>query len=179
MSTKKDAVRHLQLINDDWLGHADHLRHACRGILLHDGKILLIYEANNDKYIIPGGGVEGGESHAVTLEREVREETGLLVIPESIEEIGEILELREDVFSKGVKYVCHSYFYFCDVEERTVETQMTESEIAKGFHPVWEYPEVICRANDAIQKERWQKRDTEFIRMLLDGRVKRRGQNNR
>ena len=58
MSTKKDAVRHLQLINDDWLGHADHLRHACRGILLHDGKILLIYEANNDKYIIPGGGYD-------------------------------------------------------------------------------------------------------------------------
>ena len=23
MSTKKDAVRHLQLINDDWLGHAE------------------------------------------------------------------------------------------------------------------------------------------------------------
>ena len=88
--------------------------------------------------------------------------------------IGEILEIRQDVFNKGVKYVCHSYFYFCDVEERTVDTCMTQSEIDKGFEPVWEYPEVICRRNDAIQRQPWQKRDTEFVRMLLDGRVKKR-----
>lgn len=171
-----------QLLTLDLKDYTDDMpifeKHTVRAVILRDGRMSMQLSGKGE-YKIPGGGVEGGESHAVTLEREVREETGLLVIPESIEEIGEILELREDVFSKGVKYVCHSYFYFCDVEERTVETQMTESEIAKGFHPVWEYPEVMCRANDAIQKERWQKRDTEFIRMLLDGRVKRRGQNNR
>ena len=145
-------------------------KHTVRAIILRDGKLSMQLSSSGE-YKIPGGGVEGDESHAVTLEREVMEEMGLLVIPESMEEIGEILELRQDVFDKGVKYVCHSYFYFCDVQERTVATHMTASEIAKGFHPVWEYPEVICRVNDAIQTEPWQKRDTEFIRMLLDGRV--------
>lgn len=147
-------------------------KHTVRAIILRDGKLSMQLSSSGE-YKIPGGGVEGDESHAVTLEREVMEEMGLLVIPESMEEIGEILELRQDVFDKGVKYVCHSYFYFCDVQERTVATHMTASEIAKGFHPVWEYPEVICRVNDAIQTEPWQKRDTEFIRMLLDGRVSR------
>ena len=147
-------------------------KHTVRGVILRDGRMSMQLGSNGE-YKIPGGGVEGDESHAVALEREVREEMGLIVIPQTIEEIGEILELREDVFHKGVKYICHSFFYFCDVQEETVPTQMTESEIVKGYHPVWEYPEVICRENDAIQMQLWQKRDTEFVRMLLDGRVKR------
>ncbi len=148
-------------------------KHTVRAVILRDGRMSMQLSGIGE-YKVPGGGVEGGESHAVTLEREVREETGLLIIPESIVPIGEILEIRQDVFNKGVKYVCHSYFYFCDVEERTVDTCMTQSEIDKGFEPVWEYPEVICRRNDAIQRQPWQKRDTEFVRMLLDGRVKKR-----
>lgn len=148
-------------------------KHTVRAIIMREGKISMQLSGIGE-YKIPGGGVEGDESHTVALLREVREETGLIVIPASIEEIGEILELRQDVFHKGTKYVCHSYFYFCDVEEETVETQMTASELAKGFHPVWETPEVICRVNDAIQTQPWQKRDTELIRMMLDGRVKRR-----
>ena len=148
-------------------------KYTVRAIIMRDGRLSMQLSGRGE-YKIPGGGVEGDESHVVALQREVREETGLIILPESVREIGEILELREDVFSKGTKYICHSYFYFCDVEDRTVETQMTDSEIAKGFHPIWEYPEVICRVNDAIQTEPWQKRDTELIRMMLDGRVKRR-----
>lgn len=147
-------------------------KHTVRAVILRGGKMSMQLSGRGE-YKIPGGGVEGNESHISALIREVREETGLLVIPASVEAIGEILELREDIFAKGTKYVCHSYFYFCDAEERTEETHMTASEIAKGFHPVWEYPEVIVRENDAIQTEAWQKRDTEFVRMLADGRIRR------
>ncbi len=147
-------------------------KYTVRAIILRDGKLSM--QLNDEgEYKIPGGGMEGDENCVDALVREVREETGLLVIPDSVEPIGEILEIRQDVFSKGTKYICHSYFFFCDVEERTVQTQMTQSEIAKGFCPVWEYPEVICRQNDAVQTQAWQKRDTEFVRMLLDGRVTR------
>lgn len=165
-----------RLLTLDLMDYTDDMpvfeKHTVRAIIIRDGKICMQLSGIGE-YKIPGGGVEGSENHDVALMREVREETGLIIIPGSIEEIGEILEVRQDVFNKGTKYVCHSYFYFCDAEERTVETQMTESEIAKGFHPVWETPEVICRVNDAIQTQKWQIRDTEFIRMLLDGRVKR------
>lgn len=144
---------------------------AVRAIIFRDGKMAM-QQSGKGEYKIPGGGIEVGESQIETLIRETREETGLIVIPSSIQEIGEILELREDVFKPGQKYVCHSYFYFCNIEDETVDTEMTASEIAKGFHPVWEYPEVICEANDKIQNSLWQKRDTEFVRMLADGRVK-------
>lgn len=145
-------------------------RFGVRAVIFRDGKMAMQQSAAGE-YKIPGGGVEGGETHAETLLREVREEVGLLVIPESIKEIGEIEEIREDVFCKGQKFINHSYYYICRTEDRCVDTQMTASEIAKGFHPVWEFPEVICRQNDLLQGEQWMKRDTEFIRMIVDGRL--------
>lgn len=141
-----------------------------RAVILREGRMAMQISGIGE-YKIPGGGVENGEDYETTLLREVREETGLLVIPGSVREIGEILELRQDVMKPGVKYICHSYFYFCDVRDETVETEMTSSEIAKGFRPVWEYPEEIIRVNDAVQTEEWQKRDTEFVRLLADGRI--------
>ena len=69
----------IKLVNDDFQGHVDILRHACRGILVQEGKVLLCCESDNDKYIIPGGGVEGSETYAECCEREMLEETGIQV----------------------------------------------------------------------------------------------------
>ena len=59
------------LINDDYLGHIEILRHACRGILISEGEILLCHEQESGLYIIPGGGVEGTETYAECCEREI------------------------------------------------------------------------------------------------------------
>ena len=69
-------MKKLELKNDDFLGYVKHLRHACRGIVVHEGKVLLGYEENNNKYIIPGGGLEKGETYEQCCERELLEETG-------------------------------------------------------------------------------------------------------
>ena len=42
-------MKKLELKNDDFLGFVKHLRHACRGIVVHEGKVLLGYEENNNK----------------------------------------------------------------------------------------------------------------------------------
>ena len=139
---------------------------SCGGIVIFHGKILLLYKNYRNRYegwVLPKGTVEPGETHARTLLREVAEETGLLVIPETIRPVGRTLELREDVFRKGQKYVCHTYFYTCAAREETVPVQMTPSEIAKGFHPVWETPEEIVRVNRRLLTQPWQQRDTTFI----------------
>lgn len=145
-------------------------KHTVRAIIEKDGKYSM-QQSGTGEYKIPGGGVEKGESHIETIKREVLEETGLIVKENSIREIGEILELRKDIFDDKVKYVCHSYFYFCDVEDEMGEVCMTQSEIDKGFHPVWATAREIVETNRKIGETVVSDRDTAFIELLLNNNL--------
>jgi nucleoside triphosphatase len=52
-------------------------RPSAYGILVNDGKILLVKTRSTGKYFFPGGAVELGERIEEALKREVIEETGL------------------------------------------------------------------------------------------------------
>ncbi|WP_458087091.1 NUDIX domain-containing protein [Streptomyces malaysiensis] len=48
------------------------------------GRVLLIHKTDNDLWALPGGGHDVGENIAQTVVREVKEETGVSVVVESI-----------------------------------------------------------------------------------------------
>ena len=139
---------------------------AVKAIIRNDKGQIAMQCSGDGVYKIPGGGVEEGESLIDALEREVLEETGLSIVRDSIVEIGEVLEVREDIFKPGTKYVAHSYLYFCDVASEVHETNMTASEIAKGFHPVWATPDEIISVNNSKEKNAITSRDTMIVEML-------------
>lgn len=140
---------------------------AVRGIICRDGKYAMQL-GNSGKYKILGGGVEKGESLMDALKREVLEESGLVVIESSVREIGEIVELREDLKKPRQKYICHSYYYFCDVEEELRETAMTESEIREGFRLEWATLDEILESNQCFAKEKPILRDMRFFMWLRE-----------
>ena len=131
-----------------------------RAIIMRDGK-LAMQRSKNGIYKIPGGGREGEESFLDTLVREVSEETGLVVKASSVCELGEIT----------VKYICHSLFYFCEVEDEQKELNLTASEKEKGYYVEWASPQEIYDNNVALSNEPWIMRDTAFIKMIIDGEV--------
>ena len=141
-------------------------KYSVRGIIRRNGRIAMQKGAKGD-YKILGGGVDEGEEFAQALVREVKEESGLLVIPESIEEIGEIIEKRADLFESDKIFICHSCFYYCSIRSEQVEPQMTPSEIEKGYKLVWATPQTIIEANQPFLSEPWIYRDTEFVREFL------------
>lgn len=53
-------------------------------VLDDDGRVLMIHKTDNDRWALPGGGHEPGESIADTVVREVKEETGYDVEVETI-----------------------------------------------------------------------------------------------
>lgn len=128
MRISKQPAKQLQLINDDYLGHVEHLRHACRGILFKDNKVLLCYESKNRKYIIPGGGVEGDETYAECCEREMHEETGMKVRP-----VKGFLDI-EELFNVW-RHINH--YYICEFIEDTGFPKLTEGEQIAGYTFVW------------------------------------------
>lgn len=143
-------------------------KESIRGIIMRDGK-LAMQCSKYGEYKIPGGCREEGEAYLQTLAREVNEETGLVVIEDSAIELGEILEVRKDIFDDKKKYICHSYFYFCEVKDEMTAVHLTENEIAKGYVPAWATPEEIYARNVSISGS--IKRDTAFIKMIIDGQV--------
>ena len=54
-------------------------RITCRGIVVNEGKILISHETVGDLFLIPGGGLEPGETSVECCKREVMEETGVRV----------------------------------------------------------------------------------------------------
>ena len=107
------------------------VRTAVRGIIFVDGKLLLIEDDKNEVKL-PGGGQEEGETDIETLIREVREETGCTVIPETVRPFGYIEEKRRS-FHEDCIWHQFSRLYFCDVTDERSDTEYSENEKKHGM----------------------------------------------
>ena len=103
------------------------LRISCRGIVAKEDKLLLSYETETGLWMIPGGGLEEGESDFVCCAREVAEETGVFIRP-----LACFLEIRE---SFGPWRTANRYFT-AEVIGQT-EAKRTEREAKAGMEPRW------------------------------------------
>ncbi|PIR66340.1 MAG: hypothetical protein COU51_04470 [Parcubacteria group bacterium CG10_big_fil_rev_8_21_14_0_10_36_14] len=82
-----------------------------RGIIIHDGKLILIKRVKLDEvyYVIPGGGVEIGENNLQALKRECREELGIDVDIKSL--------ICKRIFKDQKEF-----FYFCLINSGKIGT---------------------------------------------------------
>ena len=121
-------MNNIQLINDDYKGHVDIFRHACRGILVHDENVLLVFQSKGNRYIIPGGGVEEGESLEQCCEREMLEETGMKVrVLQNYVKIEELFDVWNYI----------NNYFVCELIEDTGKLNLTELEKKAGCVPEW------------------------------------------
>ena len=79
------GVKRIDHLNDPDAPAANRIVPGASAVILDEaGRILLHRRDDNELWSIPGGGMEVGERIADTVVREVREETGLEVEPETI-----------------------------------------------------------------------------------------------
>lgn len=146
------------------------LRNSVRGIIFIDGKILLI-EDKFGEVKIPGGGTEDGESDIETLCREVKEETGYDVIPDSIVPFGEIEEKRLSV-NEPMIWHHFSRLYFCDVDYKQGLCEFTESEKKHGFRQVlYTLDEAIAKNKaklNTYQNQVWNEREYKTLLLIKE-----------
>ena len=89
-----------------------------RGVCVKDGKVLLCRGKGASSTYLPGGHIEFGETGAVALVREIKEETGL------DSTAGKLLGVVENSFLQhGVKHCEINLIYELDLEDRDVAAQ--------------------------------------------------------
>ena len=113
------------------------LREAVRAIIFRGDQIAMAYSEVEHYYKFPGGGIEPGESHLEALLREVREETGLRIRPETVREYGVVREKRKSTIEPEKIFEQRSCYYTAEVEAAAGAQNLDDYEAELGYHLVW------------------------------------------
>ena len=112
-------------------------RPSARAVILKGDKIALVYATEEKYYKFPGGGIHEDEDKKEALIREVREETGLNVIPESIREYGSVLRKQKSEKADDTVFEQENYYYLCETEGTQGAQDLDEYEKDAGFMLVY------------------------------------------
>ncbi len=138
-------------------------RPSARGIIIKEGKLAMIHSVKYDYYKFPGGGIENGEDKESGLIREVQEESGLIVIPQTIREFGMVHRIQkgdyEDVFIQD------NYYYLCDVEDKKAARNLDEYEKDEMFTLEYVTPATVISTNQ-------KPHDPEVDSIMLDREIR-------
>ena len=125
------------------------IRPSVRAIIRNGDQIAMVRSRKYNYYKFPGGGMEAGETEKMTLIREVHEEAGLIVIPESIEAYGYVRRMQ-----KGKQeniFVQDNYYYFCNVQQEQTAQQLDPYEEEEQFSLEYVCPEHAIQVNQAVR----------------------------
>ncbi|MCQ2614094.1 MAG: NUDIX domain-containing protein, partial [Treponemataceae bacterium] len=118
-------------------------RDSARGIIVFSDKtqlpfaatdkIALVFAKNDGYFKFPGGGIHKDENITDALIREVSEETGLSVIPESVVEYGVVPRFQRSNYLPDTIFDQESFYYFCKVCDGTHRQNLDAYEAEAGF----------------------------------------------
>ena len=99
-------------------------KRAVRGLIVKEGKLMLMYLRSSNTYVLPGGGVDAHETLDEAIKREIKEETGYNLL-----DYEKALEIKEYFDDK----MRHHYIYRCDVGDHKGPVNLTKEEKALGM----------------------------------------------
>ncbi len=149
-------------------------RPSARGIIIKNGMLAMVYSKKYDYYKFPGGGIEKNEDNITALIREVKEEVGLVVIPESIKEYG--LVLRKEAGKIEDIFIQENFYYLCDVKDSIIKQELDEYEDFEEFTLKWANPNDVIDANlnhDHMEKssnraKHMMEREAKVVQILVN-----------
>ena len=151
-------------------------RPSVRGVIIREGKIAMVHSLKYDYYKFPGGGIDSGESHLDALIREVREETCLIVIPQSVKEYGLVVRREKGRFED--LFIQENFYYLCNVEDEVACQNLDDYEEEEEFALEWVEPQNAIDVNlhhdhkdkvSEIAKHMMARESNVLTRLMEDG----------
>lgn len=121
------------------------IRPSVRGIIRRNGTVAMVHSLKYNYYKFPGGGMEPGESLQETLIRETREEAGLSVIPETIQEYGWVHRVQKG--EKGDMLIQENYYFLCEVRQEHLSQALDDYEAEERFTLEYVAPSTAISVN--------------------------------
>ena len=148
------------------------VRNSARGIILRANRVAMIHSAVYGYYKFPGGGIEAGESPADAMIREVREEAGLIVKPETVREFGCVHRIQRGLGDPEEIFIQDNFYFICQAEDEMQPPQLEAYEAEAGFMPVFvDAREAIGVNREIAPRNRYRTmllREARVLEMLLE-----------
>ena len=122
-----------------------YVRNSARSIIINNHKIAMIHSLKYDYYKFPGGGIEDGENPVDSMIRETQEESGLIVIPETVKEYGYVHRIQKSDNDYTECFIQDNFYFLCQVDNGTVSQNLDDYEAEEAF--TLEYVEPIIAIN--------------------------------
>ncbi|MCR5263067.1 MAG: NUDIX domain-containing protein [Clostridiales bacterium] len=150
------------------------VRDSARSIILRDGKIAMIHSLKYDYFKFPGGGIKEGESPVDAMIRETREESGLVVDPNSVREYGYVHRIQKSDINPHECFIQDNYYYLCDAYECMSSQQLDEYEAEEGYVLEYTAPKTAIKKNTASDISRYKiilEREARVIEPLISENI--------
>lgn len=146
-------------------------RPSVRAIVIKDGRVAMVHSLKYDYYKFPGGGIEPGETREEALARETLEEAGLVVVPQSIREYGNVHRVSKSDHEDVDIFVQDNFYYLCDVEPVGVQQNLDDYEREERYTLEWVLPNEAIEVNrlrpHAAQSRTMIEREALVLEMLM------------
>lgn len=123
------------LFNQEKLVPADSMiqRPSVYGLIVHNRQLLVAKAQHTQRYVLPGGGIDKGESIEDALKREIREETGIEV------QVGAFLHFQTDFFYYDpMELAIHGFMFYYHCIPLTTELITPDYPPDEGLEmPLW------------------------------------------
>ena len=147
------------------------IRNSARSIIIVNNKIAMIHSLKYDYYKFPGGGIESGENPIDAMIRETREESGLVVKPETIKEYGYVHRIQKSDLDETECFVQDNYYYLCEAEECVVAQSLDEYELTETYTLEFVDPETVIRKNRNVTQAPYNQamfeREAKVLELLM------------
>lgn len=150
-------------------------RNSARSIIIREGKVAMIHSLQYDYYKFPGGGVENGEDPVDAMIRETREEAGLIVIPESVNEYGYVHRIQRSDIDATECFVQDNFYYLCEAMNELVPQQLDDYEAQECYQLEYVEPLVAIGKNRNVKDSPYNQlmfeREAKVLEILIKDKL--------
>lgn len=147
------------------------VRNSARSIIIKGKKIAMIHSIKYDYYKFPGGGIEDGENPVDAMIRETREESGLVVLPDTVKEYGYVHRIQRNDHDETECFIQDNFYYLCETADEAVSQELDGYEAEETYTLEYVEPDVALRKNRHVAQSPYNpmmfEREARVLELLI------------